>query len=226
MDRKEKPDSAPRYRDGKLLCNARGNTCKAFAVKGREKCRFHGGATPRGPANPNFKHGKYSKYLPANIAAKYAEAKSDPELIEYTDAIALLDARCRLLLESAESRMLWADTAKAFRELEAAIRTEDQAGIRAELNALHDLVKRGYADSLRWKEIYEVIEREGRMKERAWKRLIDMEQMVSMEHVLAFVGMIMSVVTDAVKDTDTLRQISRSIDNLINLRLGQAHEGH
>jgi ribosomal protein L32 len=49
-------------------CGARtraGHPCKQAAVKGRARCRMHGGAKgsggPRGRRNGNFKHGRWTR---------------------------------------------------------------------------------------------------------------------------------------------------------------------
>jgi len=38
-----------------------GTPCKAPKVKGRNRCRKHGGATPRGAKSPHFRHGFYAQ---------------------------------------------------------------------------------------------------------------------------------------------------------------------
>jgi hypothetical protein len=38
-----------------------GTPCKAPKVKGRSRCRKHGGSTPRGATSPHFQHGFYSQ---------------------------------------------------------------------------------------------------------------------------------------------------------------------
>jgi hypothetical protein len=46
-------------------CNARtrrGGFCPSYPVRGRTRCRMHGGATPYGAAHPRYKHGRYSKH--------------------------------------------------------------------------------------------------------------------------------------------------------------------
>ena len=52
------------------FCGAKtraGTPCKRPAGWGTDhvgegRCKLHGGATPRGPLHPRYKHGKYSKY--------------------------------------------------------------------------------------------------------------------------------------------------------------------
>lgn len=56
------------------------------------RCRIHGGTSPRGIASPNFKHGRWSQYLPLGIAGKYQEAAADQSLMQIRQDIALADA--------------------------------------------------------------------------------------------------------------------------------------
>jgi hypothetical protein len=54
-------DNAP-----KTLCGARnrqGKPCQSSPIKGKRRCRLHGGATPKGRQHGPMKHGIYSKRL-------------------------------------------------------------------------------------------------------------------------------------------------------------------
>jgi hypothetical protein len=83
--------------------NRQGEPCGNEAINGASKCRFHGGASLIGVASPTFKHGRYSKHLPTRLAARYAEALSDPQLLELRDEIALVGTRQTELLEQLDS---------------------------------------------------------------------------------------------------------------------------
>lgn len=63
---------------------------------------MHGGSTPRGMALPQTKHGRYSKDLPTRLLSRYEEAVSDPELLNLSAEIALIDAMTRDVMESLE----------------------------------------------------------------------------------------------------------------------------
>lgn len=51
-----------------------GKQCRAAAIKGRDKCRVHGGMTP-------IKHGLFSKY-PEAVAGEHLKAAQETELRE------------------------------------------------------------------------------------------------------------------------------------------------
>ena len=62
------------------------------------RCRLHGGLTPRGVASANFRHGRYSKAVPA-LAVRYEAAVNDPDYLALSHEMALLDARIQELVE-------------------------------------------------------------------------------------------------------------------------------
>lgn len=88
--------------NGDRVCGAKtrsGKPCRKRAVRGMRRCRNHGGASLVGIANPNWKHGRYSSYLPRNLAKRYREAVTDPSLVSVVDELALVVARQQCLLE-------------------------------------------------------------------------------------------------------------------------------
>lgn len=202
----------PRYRDGKLLCNAKQDTCGAFACKGRTKCRNHGGESlPAGPTHPTYIHGLRSKYIPARLAAKYGESMADPDLMAYQADIALLQSRLYELLETGESEPLWSKAQEAFQRYKAAagraqraeVGSSERATAAAQMSEalaqVESLINRGQIDSIRWADIYKVTEQMGRTKEREHKRLVQMQQMITAEQLLAVLGQI----ANAAKQTIT-----------------------
>jgi hypothetical protein len=113
--------------------------CRLPAVTGMEVCRFHGGLTPRGPVSPHFKSGKYSKFLPTRMLARYREAERDPELTSLRSELALVDARLMDLLtrvHSGESGVVWLALRTAHRAFKVAQRAGDVAQMRAALDEI------------------------------------------------------------------------------------------
>src|SRR5262245_31214402 len=70
-----------------------GTQCKNPALPPTTKCRFHGGASLRGVAHPNFKTGAHSRYLPKHLRQDYQRAVTDPELLSLKSQAALLATR-------------------------------------------------------------------------------------------------------------------------------------
>ena len=77
------------------LCGAKtrgGGTCKRKGTGTGGRCRLHGGASLVGSALPQWKHGRWSKYLPESLATKFQEGLNDPELMQLRQDVALVDA--------------------------------------------------------------------------------------------------------------------------------------
>ncbi len=218
--RESGPDAPRHNAKGQLLCNATskqtGKPCGAIANRGKTKCRFHGGATPRGPAHGAWKHGRRSKYLPANLRDKYESAMSDPDLMSYREDVAILESRAASLLESMESQALWEKAQAAFQKLNAAIHNKEGAAITTSLNDLSGLLQRGREDAARWADYYKVTDMAGRAKEREYRRLVDMQQMLTLEQFMSFVRHIVDVAAQTITDRDSLRAFTKALDGAWN----------
>ena len=62
-----------------------GTPCNAYAMKGKDVCRVHGGKTP-------IKHGLYSKYKDLYWGERTAELIEDEDLLDLRHSIALVRA--------------------------------------------------------------------------------------------------------------------------------------
>lgn len=192
-----------------MKCSAKrsnGEPCNAHAVTGRRVCKTHGGVGNNpGPTHPNWKHGRRSKYVPARLADKYAESLEDPQLTEYRQDVALLESRLVELLTTGESLPLWGQTQHAFGEMRKAMADKDGAATQQWLASLESLIGRGMADALRWAEVYRVTEQIGKTKEREHKRMVQAQQMISAEQLLAMLGQIADAARRTITNQDELR---------------------
>lgn len=63
--RRGRQPGEPGRRGNPRLCGAKnraGEPCRALAIKGRTRCRLHGGRSPAGIGHPRYVHGFYSRY--------------------------------------------------------------------------------------------------------------------------------------------------------------------
>lgn len=191
-----------------------GQQCKAFAVPGRSVCRHHGGKTPQGRALPQTTHGRYSKHLPTRMLASYEQAQHDPELLNLREDIALLDARLSELLkrvDSGESGKLWQDLRAAWKVVRNAANDDEKNMAIAELGPL---IERGYQDTQAWGEIRAAIEQRRKLVESERKRLIEMQQMMTMSQAQLLIARLYDVVTQHVSDRATLAAIGAGLQAL------------
>jgi hypothetical protein len=102
-------------RGEKVLCGAklRGSDppryCRKPAMRGRTRCRLHGGRSPRGNASPHFKTGAYvplyRDVLPpgSGLLESYEHLRTDEHLTSLREEIAVSATRSRELLRRAVS---------------------------------------------------------------------------------------------------------------------------
>jgi len=66
-----------------------GGTCKRAPLKGKTRCKLHGGATPSGPANANFKHGRFAKAFRGALADKFLRASEETAPLDLLPELAV-----------------------------------------------------------------------------------------------------------------------------------------
>ena len=90
------------------VCGAKtrsGSACQNRPVKGSNRCRMHGGQSPKGKSSPAYKHGLYSKYTSKSMQDILEDFQdSETDFTDPTEEIKLLQA----VIASAE--MLKKDT--------------------------------------------------------------------------------------------------------------------
>ena len=203
-------------------CTARskqtGEQCKNAPSVGKTVCHIHGGKTPSGITAPQTIHGRYSKYLPARLAGKYLEAQNDPELLNLSGEIGLVEARIAELLEGVDrdaAGRVWAKIRTAFSDLELAIKSQDGAGTIANMTELDKLTRIGNRDYYAWEEITRLIEQRRKLVDSERKRRVDMQNMITADRAMLLVSAIVGVVRDNVSDRKVLTRISNEIGKLI-----------
>lgn len=192
-----------------------GKTCRSVAMA-NGRCRMHGGKSPTGLASGTFTTGKYSKFIPARLTARYGEALADTTLLELREEVALLDARLSDVLsrvDTGESGAAWKMVDTAFR-LYQTFRGVDPV---KELRAFADLetaITTGLADYAAWGEIATIIEQRRRLVESERKRLVEMQQMITTEQAMALLAMVVDTVRRHVPDRAALAAISAELVQL------------
>lgn len=202
------------------LCGARtrsGEPCRQPAVRGRDRCRMHGGTSPVGAASGTFRHGLYSRYLPARLLATYRRSLRDDDALALREAIALMDARINDLLarvDTGEAGSLWRDLRAIYRTMEEANRARDTEGVRIALLTMGDLIRRGASDAALWSEIRSTLESRRKLIDTERRRLVDAQQMISAERALSLIVAFTEIVRTHVTDQTVLATIAADIGRL------------
>lgn len=193
--------------------------CTRPACKGMNVCFQHGGGTPKGIASPHFKHGKRSKYMPENLAAKYQEAIADPDLGSLLRNIALNEAFIREKLEAlnegGDSAEAWEIIAKALKDLSTHLNNEDYGKVLITVEIMKDIVSDRQRYHMAVTEIQETLAEQ--RKDLKVKADIELKEQnaVSVTSLMNFIGAIVTLINQVVPENDRRAAISEGIRKLV-----------
>ena len=201
----------------KRLCGAKTKSrvgfCKKEPAPGSDRCRIHGGSSPKGLASPHFKTGRYSKHLPTQLAARYSDALSDPELIGLRDEAALLTGLLNERLEklySGESKDLWQMMLDILDECAELFEKGDPSAGSMLTNA-RNIAREGFGKFAVFEQIEPMIEQRRRIIDTEAKRLKDLDQNITAEKAMGIVTLLIDSVRRNVTDRKQLQAISNDI---------------
>jgi hypothetical protein len=194
--------------------------CRSNPVNGSKRCRMHGGKTPRGIASVEFETGRYSRSLPGRLVATYETALQDADLITLRNELALLQARLHELLgsvDTAGTRGVWAKLGKAQRELDRAWQDADSTATAKAIHKMGVVVGDAATERAAWREVYEVVEQLRRLSESERRRLVDLQQMITAEQLMAYTGALLALVKENVTDPTILSNIGAGVRRLVSV---------
>lgn len=180
-----------------------GRQCMRPQLPGVEVCRYHGGLSLGGVASPRFKHGKYSKYAPENTLEKYHIMLADPEILNLSNEIALIDARIAEILEGLNTNVnsvTIVELEGTYNAMVAAVQAQD--GARAQLLTvqLGDMIKQASLSYGNWNQLITLFDQRRKLVEAEQKRRVSMEQMVTAEQVMVLVERLKDRILDRVSN--------------------------
>jgi hypothetical protein len=203
--------------------NRNGAACHNWALPSG-RCRMHGGKSLSGIASPRLSSGKYSTALPVRLAAKYEEARTDPDLLALREEVGLLDTRLLDLIsrvDTGESGAIWEALQDAYADLQAAQRIKDATirGVKLSeaLGVIGELIMRGHTDYAAWNEIGQMLEARRKLVESERRRLVEMQQMVTTERAMVLLAAVVGIIKEHITDRAQLSAISNGITNLITI---------
>lgn len=196
-----------------------GEPCRQWAVRGRERCRMHGGKQPRGLAHPGTKTGRFSKDLPTRLLAQYEAALDDPDMIALHEELALVTAREGDLLgrvDTGEAGAHWRGIRDALADFRRAQRRDDAPAAAAALREMERLTDLGIADYQAWAELFDTIEARRRLADTERRRLEAMQQVITTERAMLLVAALVDTVRRHVDDRQVLGAIGRDLARLVD----------
>jgi hypothetical protein len=187
--------------------------CKQYPLRGRDACKYCGGKSPAGVGHYNFRDGRFSRYVPRDLRKAYARAHSDPELLSLRDDIALMETRqAELLKRMSQAPPPWAEALNLFREVSAASDPDSQARCLGRLGEVLQQGRDAHAVTERaWRELRELIREKTQTARAEWKRLHDLDALVTAEQALALVMLSLDAAKEVIEDKSTLRRFSEKV---------------
>ena len=128
--------------------------CILLPVRGRIRCRMHGGATPQGIASPHYRGKGYSRSVPKHLKDIYEAHHNDPDPLSLHKEIALCGTRIEDLLTQISGRSgdCIDQVSEAFSAFQKAHAADELEGEEDDLErAIHRLKE----DRSTWTEIRE-----------------------------------------------------------------------
>lgn len=182
--------------------------CTEIPMKGRNRCRKHGGESPRGELSPNFKHGIHVYYNDKpELLATFHRLLEDPDILNVTEEIALLRTHVAEVLgaEREELGVLWSEALGEARSLDVAIRNADGSGVILRMQNVLRILQHGSADAYRWREAMDSLETMRKLVTAETTRRIRMQEVVQAEDFMLFI-MRLSAIVNSAKSVDDIKQ--------------------
>ena len=204
----------------KKECGAKtksGKPCKNAPLKGRERCRLHGGATPIGPANANYKHGRYSKFVRGDLLTRLQEVEKDPQYLSLQDELNLLTLRITILLETLDGlgHISAEALVKKYDELYEAFEARDAAKTADALKELGELVKGAATKENAWNRLEDTIDLKRRVAADQTKNALNLKSMVAGDELVGLAFGLLNVILETSKDMITDGELRKRFNSRV-----------
>ena len=211
------------HKKPKSVCGAKlrgkDQTCRKFPMKGKRRCRLHGGRSISGTATINWKDGRYAKYLPTDLLHRYKAHRLDRKANDLQDEIGLLTAHIDQLLLQAQTKGSVGSIAiiqKIINDLQKAIEANEKHLIVELVARLNSAINEGMERSAVWDKIVDRLESRRRLVDTQRKYEIDMGRMLPVDQAMQFMATLGTIVRQTCESHLDDRALSRRILVQIN----------
>ena len=210
---------------GSLRCHAwspnNGRQCMGLAMvsKGLDKCRTHGGTTPRGWDLPQSKTLRYSKDMPTKLLADYGRALADEDNLALNSEIALNEAMLSDALrrfDTGESGQLLRQIRETYIEFREATAAKNKQAASRSFQRLDKLTMEGANVYGARREARVLIEQRRKLVEGEQKRRVAMSLMLSVNQAVALLGAVEGILRENIKDQKLLSRVGSALLELVD----------
>jgi hypothetical protein len=218
------PPGRPKIPPDAERCTARarqtGQQCRQYREGGTTVCRYHGarGIVARKAQIIARGQGRESRGLPLRLAERYQTLISDPDILNLTGDLALLDLRLEELtgrLEDGESVGGLRRARDAYTKLRSALAKGDGGAVGQAMASLDAILTSATAADNTWRDIREILLERRLLAETERRRLVDLHQMVTVEEMMLFVNALIQIINRHVPDQRTRTSIALEVRGLL-----------
>lgn len=191
--------------------------CRKRPLRGRTRCRLHGGRSLAGPESPTWKTGMFSHVLDGSCARAYRARRADPGLVGLREHIALVDAQLLDTLErvrTGESLTAWERVGVALDALRDARARGDDAAIDKLLGEAEHARSQGAAAAAAAVDVDRQLRLRARLTIAESRRVAFAHEHLSKDVVNQLLVMITTTVKQLVPDPNVLRAIVEAFRRL------------
>lgn len=175
------------------------------------RCKFHGGMSTGRPIT----HGKYSKFMPKNLAEKIAAARADDDIRKLTDDLLLITAlqmECsEHILSDGEHAELWTNAYAIFESVKRSIINGDAASLKLNLANLESVFNNGIKAEKAESKFLDLARRKAEIIKQDVDREVKLDAMMSSRQAKLFMMTLLEAVLEEVKDPGAVRRIEQDV---------------
>jgi hypothetical protein len=177
--------------------------CRKHVPRDGDACKFHGGESLKGPANPAWKDGSRSRYfLPANMMQDYQDFLTDPDRLALDRELALVRAilqdRVRELSQKNTSEM-WDRAKTLYRDISTAREWEQPEREAKLFDELGKLLREGAGLAETRREIIKLTETIRKVVDTQRQLYVDTGEFITRGMALVMFGRFIEAVNENVK---------------------------
>jgi hypothetical protein len=176
----------------------------------------------RGPENPSFRTGRYSK-LPGSIADAFDRALADPDALSLRRNLALIDAeidleysRLRELELMGGGAVDWRAAKERLEELGRAAKSGNAKRTTSALKALEATISQGVDIEPIRSRLLDLQETRRKITETEVKREVTMRTFIPADRLMGLLSQIAAIVRDEVKDPDGRARLAARFRELVS----------
>jgi hypothetical protein len=201
----------------RLRGERKGKFCSSIPVKGRNRCKMHGGMSPpAGPGHHSFKHGRDSKWTKAlgQYGKLYKDAVDSDELLDLRRQLAVMDVaiqRHAARVEELDTPDFRKKALELFAEYEQAP-TDEEA--RARLAGIKEHLRRGAGEDRAFAYLVKTADSMARRIEAAYGLKLKSDEVVNQNELTRVTGALVSILVEEAPTDVATRVIQRADSEL------------